>query len=477
MMRSSRILVVSLGLNLCALAAIVFLVKHRPPPVETVTVVRLPTNSPFVRVAGTNKAVARRPRPVLAAPFNWSSIEAGDYPGYIANLRAIGCPEETIKDIIVADVDKLYAQRRAELAGAEEPFEFWHTDDQRRAAPDLTNERQFQELENERLALLRQLLGEGISLGVPDVRGLAFLPEEKRQSVAEILARFRDLEARLKLEGQEFQDSAAGGEQLRQLRERQRAELAQVLTPAELENYDLRHSDLARQMRHDLVGFNPSEAEFRMIFRLRQKFADAFREVESGDSAGMARRDRAKAQLENSLKALLGEQRQAEYQHSKDSGFRELTELASENSLPRQTAVTAYDMQRLAEQQALKVSEDKKLSEEQKRTALEAIRSETEKSLKSALGEKAYAAYFPAGVAWSASPATSAEPADARANLRSVPPLPAGVEMSPAPPNYTVPTGQVGTAYGPGTTLSGTNAPLRFQIRRRAASPPGEPAR
>ena len=154
-----------------------------------------------------------------------------------------------------------------------------------------------------------------------------------------------------------------------------------------------------------------------------------------------------------------------------------MTELAAENALPRQTVVTAYDMQRLAEQQALKVSEDKKLSEEQKRAALEAIRSETEQSLKSALGEKAYAAYFPAGVAWSASPATSAEPADARANLRSVPPLPAGVEMSPTPPNYSVPTGQVGTAYGLGTTLSGTNAPLRFYIRRRAASPPGEPAR
>jgi hypothetical protein len=46
-------------------------------------------------------------------PIRWSQIEAADYPTYIANLRAIGCPEHTIRDIITADVDSQYvAQRR-----------------------------------------------------------------------------------------------------------------------------------------------------------------------------------------------------------------------------------------------------------------------------------------------------------------------------------------------------------------------------
>src|SRR4030095_7552909 len=36
--------------------------------------------------------------------FHWSQIEAADYPTYIRNLRRIGCPEETILDIITADV-------------------------------------------------------------------------------------------------------------------------------------------------------------------------------------------------------------------------------------------------------------------------------------------------------------------------------------------------------------------------------------
>jgi hypothetical protein len=48
-------------------------------------------------------------------PFHWSQIESGDYRIYVANLRAIGCPEQTIRDIIMADVDSLYADRRQPL--------------------------------------------------------------------------------------------------------------------------------------------------------------------------------------------------------------------------------------------------------------------------------------------------------------------------------------------------------------------------
>jgi hypothetical protein len=39
-----------------------------------------------------------------SARFQWSQIESTNYTTYISNLRAIGCPEQTIRDIIVADV-------------------------------------------------------------------------------------------------------------------------------------------------------------------------------------------------------------------------------------------------------------------------------------------------------------------------------------------------------------------------------------
>jgi hypothetical protein len=48
--------------------------------------------------------------------FQWNQLESPDYRAYIANLRAVGCPKQTIRDIITADVDSLYAARRQRLA-------------------------------------------------------------------------------------------------------------------------------------------------------------------------------------------------------------------------------------------------------------------------------------------------------------------------------------------------------------------------
>ena len=51
----------------------------------------------------------------VAAPFNWQQVKSADYRVYIENLRAIGCPETTIRDIIVADINELFAGRIKEL--------------------------------------------------------------------------------------------------------------------------------------------------------------------------------------------------------------------------------------------------------------------------------------------------------------------------------------------------------------------------
>jgi hypothetical protein len=47
--------------------------------------------------------------------FRWDQLEATDYRTYIANLQKIGCPEKTIREIVVADVHDLYNTRGQEL--------------------------------------------------------------------------------------------------------------------------------------------------------------------------------------------------------------------------------------------------------------------------------------------------------------------------------------------------------------------------
>src|SRR5947208_15217937 len=62
-------------------------------------------------------------------PINWRAIESTNYQAYIANLRAIDCPEETIRDIVVTDVAKLFAKRRAAIRAQGQPYKFWLTGD------------------------------------------------------------------------------------------------------------------------------------------------------------------------------------------------------------------------------------------------------------------------------------------------------------------------------------------------------------
>lgn len=83
-------------------------------------------------------------------PFSWRQVESPDYRTYVANLRKIACPEQTIRDIITADVGGLYARRR-------EPLE------RRLAGTILTEglkvEKELQELRLEEVCAITALLG------------------------------------------------------------------------------------------------------------------------------------------------------------------------------------------------------------------------------------------------------------------------------------------------------------------------------
>src|SRR5260370_41541655 len=73
--------------------------------------------------AAPSKVPHNLPPQPLAAPraarFDWRQVESPDYKEYIANLRAIGCPEKTIKEIVTADVNDLFSARRAAITATD----------------------------------------------------------------------------------------------------------------------------------------------------------------------------------------------------------------------------------------------------------------------------------------------------------------------------------------------------------------------
>ena len=102
-MRWRLVALVSVGVNI-ALAA-VWLTSTRSWSAKDSAIAAALGQPPPVQIR-TN-IVARRQL------FSWQDLESGDYAIYVANLRDIGCPEQTIHDIIIADVNALYARKRA----------------------------------------------------------------------------------------------------------------------------------------------------------------------------------------------------------------------------------------------------------------------------------------------------------------------------------------------------------------------------
>ena len=114
-MRPKHLLLASLCLNLILAGWVIFLLGTRTQlPVGAPTATFRPESVPLgSHLRGAAKATLRPTEAPRVAPFDWRQVESGDYLQYIANLRAIGCPEKTIKDIIVADVNDLFASRMA----------------------------------------------------------------------------------------------------------------------------------------------------------------------------------------------------------------------------------------------------------------------------------------------------------------------------------------------------------------------------
>jgi hypothetical protein len=138
-MKARFILTASLLLNLILFGVVLWLHRGASEPA----------------IAAQSLTTSQETPPVIQQaspqPFHWSQLESSNYPTYIANLRGIGCPELTVREIITADVADLFAPRRepllTKLAGVSAPAE-------RSQA-----ERALRQLDQEETSVVRRLFG------------------------------------------------------------------------------------------------------------------------------------------------------------------------------------------------------------------------------------------------------------------------------------------------------------------------------
>lgn len=397
-MNSKVLLVLSVILNV-ALGA-VLLKPSPPPPVPAVAPAAKvePAKAAAAPAAPTPKArtVTQVVTNTVAQKFDWNAVESADYKQYIANLRAIGCPEETIRDIITADVNKLYEAKRKELAGPKKKFEYWKPGMMMGGAVDPERTEKERALNKEKRVLLTELLGSAPEDKPDLLAGVSsqldamfdFLPTEKRSKVMDLM---QDMQTKMQ---KAMKNGAPDQEDMRKLMKDMETEIGRVLTPEELLDYNLRFSITANTMRMQLVGFEPTEQEFLDLYKKRKAYDDEYGGAFGGGlnlkGEEKAKQEAAKKALDESIKAQLGEARYTDYKRGEDYAFQAMYRAADREGLGKEAAIKVYDMKQAAEDQAKKLRADKALSNEQRTAALRAIREETEKSVKGVLGEKSF---------------------------------------------------------------------------------------
>jgi hypothetical protein len=335
--------------------------------------------------------------------FHWSQLESTNYQQYINNLRAVGCPEGTIKDIILTDVMRLYAQRRGQFYHNGRPFNYWETDDYRKLKEPQIEERdrQLAAIDKELPAVLRELLGINYEREVDkyfvdtdedDIR-LAFLPDDKRAQVLSLREEFEGKRERIFFDEQNGKLLASQIEELRGIDQSQEEALAQVLSPQEKEEFELSMSPTADRLREQLIGFNPTEEEFRALFDKQKAIDDAYEFEDTSDATVSAAKASDEAEMLAAFKGNLIGDRVAQFERSQDPEYRNLTLLAARYDLPADAPATLLEMRKVAEEERAKLLSNQDIAPERVEAALEAIQAETEKAVRATLGEQAFAEY------------------------------------------------------------------------------------
>ena len=424
-MKTLPLTILSLSLN--ALLAVGVVNQLKAPAAISPQAVTAGASSPSMPASKASAAV-----PVMAEtvdkPFHWHMLESEDYRQFVANLRAIKCPEQTIQDIVYADLERLLAKKfravniKYKLGRDNSIAEYWKPDDEA-VRVKFERDREGRKVHDERRESLIALLGmdaeaaRRLRLGLVDEDGsrYPYLNPQQLGAIRNVWAEFKDLEAETNRKYGGYQGPEIREEFRRLALERDEA-ASKALTPKEKEEWMLSVSHTANLMRSSLGAFEPSEQEFRAMYKLEY---DQYLKlgpyaytgsVDPDDAAGQALKQQTQQAKEAAMRQLLGEERYNEYTMSQSRDFKELYQFSQETGLGRDAAAQLYQMKQATAAEVNRIYADQALSTEQRQQAVTAVQQEAAKAVQGVMGESNYKRYEMSGGRWLRGPSPGALP-------------------------------------------------------------------
>ena len=395
-MRARTVLLVSFLLNVgLAVAALYYLRQARSNPFDESATNTL-TSSLNSNGQIRTKVFLRQEN------FNWQQVESADYVEYIANLRKIGCPKKTMRDIIVADVNELFARKRLEDI-QQNDIQWWRSDPDPKQVQAAAE--RAKALETERRGLLTKLLGpdwqesdlsqlappKGVPLSGPV---LSQLSPEVQKKVQEIVSASQQRTADyFEAQAKEGQPPDPGA--IARLRETTRQELTSVLAPPVLEEFLLRHSYNADRLRNELRGFESTPEEFRKMFRITDTIDRQWQLLEgSTDPEAVQKREVLAQQRDAEIKAALPSERYQLYGLNKDPLYRDAQAVAKQVGVTEDAILPLYQINQASALEQDRIRSDSSLTPEEQLEAIQTVQQEQLLTLRELFGDEAYKLYL-----------------------------------------------------------------------------------
>jgi hypothetical protein len=384
-MRARLWLIVSLAFNVFAAVCLYVAIEpfREPPPP--------PAPDYFDPVIRTNVVVRRE-------NFTWDQVSSTNYVEFIKNLRAIGCPEPTIRDIVRSEINRLYARRR--VTEVVYPNYQWWRSDPDPGVVQAANAK-IQSLDNERRELLTSLLGPGWdaeSRAVIAARGgitltgpvLGDMSATVKEAAFIIIAAAQEkMEAYQ--EEQARQGKALDPMQIVRLREEPFVQLVTILMPPQYDEFVLRYSPAAQQLREQMRGMDLSSDQFRELFNAVGSIIGQPVYFYNGDNPQLLQQQQQlKAQSDALTKNTLGADVYAAYQLNQDPLYRSSKATVEQLGAPATVITPLYEISRATQAEMDRIRKDDTMTNDEKVEALAQTQVQQQESVEQVLGPDAF---------------------------------------------------------------------------------------
>lgn len=283
--------------------------------------------------------------PVAHAPVGavWrSAATEADLHRVVADLRGAGYPPDVVRAVVQQLLKTRFASREP---NAGQPY--WKHNNQ---TPEAVAAQTA--VNNERRVLLEALLGaDGRPSAMLDaetrLRRYGDMSEEKIDLLAKIERDYSEMsaEAWAKRRGN-IVVSNDTMMQTQQLMEQEKlADMAAVLTPDELIQYEMRNSPAARNLINNLRNVDITEAEYARLYQAQKAFMDANPRRTTMDQAAYMQRQTAQMALNEEARAVLGDSRFYSYLEGSDYQYANVAKAFAAH--PAVTPSISYQVYRL----------------------------------------------------------------------------------------------------------------------------------